>query len=495
MRLVPGIFVLLCVVSCGQQTSSDLSSSSLNAVNTALQGSNARVLGLQLTAGRTVVKLTGRFSETLEARVVDALRTVPGQVNHFKFDWDEKSTTQIQTRFDCAGAARVVYANPRTKPNSISGAKIMLNPGHGYTQLATGNWKYQRPIPPSDGAFLHEDPNNLEMAVPMASALTVVGSLVSSVRDLNLNTSVGISGLETWKEAARHHVQALGVPDHVWNSEGNKLNNDCNQGRDIRVRPFYANYLGVDALIGLHSNASVDSSIRGTRVYYNTEAFTNDIPNESLVQSIDLARDLGNSIVTAIRQDRADLNWGDPIFVGSNQYGETGYAKMPAIIIEVGFHTNPVDAAAMTDPIFRTTLARGIKNGLEQFFGPAIPIPNVPTGLTAAMSSNGRMFLSWLEVGNAEKYKFSATFDGQPVQISGDVPHGLESRGGAVVTFQSNPSPPELQGHEVCFAIQSVNLGGMSTISSSECLPYVFYSNGSLQNTKIPLPKLTIVHP
>ncbi len=494
MRIFLVFMLTVGIIACNQQTTSDLSNSSLNAVNTALQGSGTRVLGLQLTADKTVVKLAGRFSESLESRVVDALRTVPEQVNHFEFDWQRTATPEV--RFACGGATRVVYPNPRAKPSSISGAKVMLNPGHGFTQLDTGNWKYQRPIPPFDGAFLHEDPNNLEMAVPIASALTTVGSLVSSVRDLNMNAGLGVSGLETWKEAARHHVQALGVPDHVWNSEGNKWDNDCNYGRDIRVRPFYANYLNVDALIGLHSNAfTTDSSVRGTRVYYNTEAFTDDIPNESLVQSINLARDLGNSVVAAIRQDRADLNWGDPILVGSSQYGETGYAKMPAVIIEVGFHTNALDAAAMTDPTFRTALARGVKNGLELFFGPALPIPEVPSGLTAAMSSNGRMFLSWLEVGNAQKYKFSATFDGQPVQISGDVPHGLESRGGAVVTFQSKPDAPELQGHEVCFAIQAVNAGGVSTVSSFKCLPYVFYSSDSLQNTKTLLPKLIISHP
>jgi N-acetylmuramoyl-L-alanine amidase len=492
MRLIPGIFVLLCIAACNQQTTSDLSSSSLNAVNAVLQGSEARVLGLQLTADKTVIKLTGRFSETLEARVVDALQNVPGQVKHFEFDWQH--TSKLETRFACGGATRVVYPNPKAKPSSISGAKVMLNPGHGFTQLDTGAWKYQRPLSGNEGAFLHEDPNNLEMAVPIAIALSAVGSLVSSVRDLNLNAGLGISGLETWKEAARHHVQALGIPDHVWNSEGNLFENDCNKGRDIRVRPFYANYLGVDALIGLHSNAFADSSVRGTRVYYNTEAFTDDIPNESLIQSVNLARDLGNSIVTAIRQDRADLNWVDPIFVGSNKYGETGFAKMPAAIIEVGFHTNPIDAAAMTEPTFRNAVARGVKNGLEQFFGAAIPSPEIPMGLTAAMSSNGRMFLSWLEVGNSERYKFSATFDGQPAPISGDVLRGSESRGAAVVTFQSNPSAPELQGHKVCFAIQAVNAGGVSTNSSFQCLPYVFYSSGSLQNN-LNMPRLTLKKP
>jgi N-acetylmuramoyl-L-alanine amidase len=494
MRLISGIFVLLCIAACNQQSTSDLSSSSLNAVNTALKGSNARVLGLQLTAGKTVVKLTGRFSETLEAQMVDALSTLSGQTNHFEFEWQNTSVAKPEPRFACGGATRVVYPNPRAKPSSISGAKITLNPGHGYTQLDTGSWTHQRPIPPSSGAFLHEDPNNLEMAVPIATALRAVGSLVSSVRDLNLNAGLGISGLETWKEAARHHVQALGIPDHVWNSEGNLFENDCNKGRDIRVRPFYANYLGVDALIGLHSNAFADSSVRGTRVYYNTEAFTSDIPNESLVQSADLAQNLGDAVVAAIRQDRADLNWGAPIIIGSNQYGETGYAKMPAVIIEVGFHTNPVDAAAMSDPTFRYALARGVKNGLERFFGAAIAIPEIPMGLTAAMSSNGRMFLSWLEVGNSERYKFNATFDGQPAPISGDVLRGSESRGAAVVTFQNNPSAPELQGHEVCFAIQSLNVRGSSTVSSSVCLPYVFYSSVSLQNT-LKMPKLTIQKP
>jgi N-acetylmuramoyl-L-alanine amidase len=495
MRIFLVFLLTIGAIACNQQTTSDPSNSSLSTVNTALQGSDSRVLSFNETPNKISIGLSGHYSENLETKIINNLTNLD-KSRSLEFHWRFSDVGSQATRATCTGAARVVYPNPKSKPSSITGARIMLNPGHGMTLKDSGIWAYQRPVPPNEGSFLHEDLNNLEMAIPIGTELNNVGAIVSSTRELDFNAGIGLSNLEKWKEAARHHVQALDIPDHVWNSEGNPLGTDCNMGKDIRVRPFYANYLGVDALIGLHSNAfTADSNVRGLRVYYPSVAFTNDIPNESLVQSADLATKLSNSVLAAIQQDFPALGWTATLPIPTDGLGEVNYAKMPAVIIEVGFHTNTIDSAAMTDPNFRLTLARGVKNGLEQFFGAAIPIPEVPMGLTAAMSSNGRMFLSWLEVGNSERYKFSATFDGQPVQISGDVLHGLEARGGAVVTFQSNPSAPKLQGHEVCFAMQSVNARGMSTISSLECLPYVFYSSGSLQNTKTPLPRLTIVRP
>ena len=476
------------VVACVQP-----SSSISDLVNAALQGSHTRVFSLEISPQATKLRLSGVFNEELQSRVITAIEPhLLGKTKALEFEWELKNSAQLQPQAYCSGAARVVYPNPRVKPSSITGAKIMLSPGHGLTQLVSGAWVYQRPIPPSLGAFLHEDPNNLEMSIPISAALVNAGAVVSSSRNLDVLAGVGLSGIEKWKEASRHHVQALGVPDHVWNSEGNDLEGDCNKGRDIRVRPFYANYLGVDALLGLHSNADSSSSARGLRIYYNTEAFTPDIPNTSLVQSADLAEKLTNSILAAIQQDHPELGWSATLPIGSNQYGETGYAKMPSVLIEVGFHTNSTDAAAMQEATFRSALARGIENGLEQFFGAAIPTPSVPTGLTAAMSSNGRMFLAWNEVSSANDYGFFASLNGQPLTISQTVPKGYQPQAAAVAAFEHNPNNPALVGQSVCFAIRASNTSGSSGLSSSACVPYAYYLSASLQQEVKHLPSFVI---
>jgi hypothetical protein len=48
-------------------------------------------------------------------------------------------------------------------------------------------------------------------------------------------------------------------------------------------------------------------------------------------------------------------------------YGENSYATMPSIIVEAGFHTNPDDAAALQDPVFRTAAMKGVEKGYRLF--------------------------------------------------------------------------------------------------------------------------------
>jgi N-acetylmuramoyl-L-alanine amidase len=592
------------VVACGQQSPP---SSIAALVDDALRGSKSRVLALEVAPSRTTLRLSGAFDHALQTRIVGAIeKQLLGKTKALEFDWEFRQPSQLTPQAYCTGAARQAYPNPRAKPSSISGAKIMLNPGHGFTQLVTGGWVYQRPIPPSSGAFLHEDPNNLQMSIPIQTALSNVGAVVSSTRNLDMTSGLGVSGVEKWKEAARHHVQALGVPDHVWNSEGNDFENDCNKGKDIRVRPFYANYIGADALISIHSNAA-DSAVRGLRVYYSTLAFTTDIPAESLVQSADLARKITDSTLAAIQQDRPELGWTATLPIGSNGYGESGFAKMPSVIIEVGFHTNSTDAAAMQETSFRNALARGVKNGLVQFFGPenggdpafpaapqplepgsdttpgveisgdtvtfrwrgvhnatgygffvskspygqanliinrtdiatssrsisysladlralagnnlllkwnmvalqntaegtyssglffilptvTISPPPTPTGLSTAMSSNGRMFLAWNEVSSATNYEFQVSVNAQPRSIDQAVPKGRQPQAGAVAVFESNPVDTTLQGQSVCFAIRANNAEGSSTFSNTSCVPYTYYSRLEMQGIQaLPILKL-----
>ena len=41
---------------------------------------------------------------------------------------------------------------------------------------------------------------------------------------------------------------------------------------------------------------------------------------------------------------------------------------MPAILIEVGYITNPTDAKRLFNPFFQKALAKGIADGIESYF-------------------------------------------------------------------------------------------------------------------------------
>ncbi len=500
MRFFLLLALTIGVVACGQQPKTMGLVESLQpivsraAIKTVLGHGRlleATVVSAVGTSAFVRLRLEGSDELGVEAgeAVADALFT---QVKYLNFDIEVVKPRLISPQaIVCSGDTMYAAFTPRVKP-TLNNARVVINPGHGWTLRDSGAWLLQRPIPPSLGAFLQEDTNNLEQSAVIADVIAPLISSLGSVRNLNFNAGNGVSGYPKWQEAARHHLQALGVEGGVWNSERDAVETDCNSDKDVRSRPLYANYFNADALLSFHSNANPDSSIRGTRVYIANASFFPSTPASKNSQSDALARAIGSGMVAAIRQDLPGLNWADAQVVNGTNHGENRFAQMPSVIVETGFHTNAGDAAAMTNPIFRSAVARGVKNGLEQFFGVAVPVPSVPQDLTAAMSSDGRMFLSWLEVGSAERYSFAATVAGQVASIPQTVLRGSESRGAAVVTFEANPSNPNLLGQEVCFTMQAVNASGSSAASSSVCLPYAFYSSLSVQNAVSKIPKLTI---
>jgi hypothetical protein len=46
-------------------------------------------------------------------------------------------------------------------------------------------------------------------------------------------------------------------------------------------------------------------------------------------------------------------------------YGENNKAIMPAVVLEIGFHTNANDAAALQDPAFRDAAMKGVEKGFR----------------------------------------------------------------------------------------------------------------------------------
>jgi N-acetylmuramoyl-L-alanine amidase len=353
------------------------------------------------------------YEKAQERLLNDVANVLEGKVERLAFAFAPATATPTgpninpQEVFACSGAPRPDFANPRPLPTTLAGTKVMLNPGHGYGLRDNGAWNYERPQintsaqPP---VYVQEDQNNLEVAMRVASALQAGGANVESARNLNKNAGAGVSGLQKWQESAQQHLKASAVPDIVWNSEGNPLESDCTKGKDLRSRPFYANYWGADVLVGLHSNANDNSSARGTWVIYTTVPTLPNTPTSFGPESARLANHIGDNVVAEIRAARPDLNWPAPRFV-DEEYGEVRFAKMPAVLVEVGFHTNPID------------VAQGISKAIKNFVGdggitpPPQPLPApvlLSPGTTTApgpqVTTATPIIFSWNAVAGANRY-------------------------------------------------------------------------------------------
>jgi N-acetylmuramoyl-L-alanine amidase len=262
----------------------------------------------------------------------------------------------------CKGEPTPTFVASQALPKTLLGARVMLNPGHGITKTDEGNWGFQRPQPDGVGVFVLEDDSNVRLAKAIKQELEQAGAVVLATREL-YDTATGKSGLPLWHEATRHHLEQRGVDAGIWDSRGFSLRGDCNLAKDIRARPLYANFERADVLLSLHSNAG-NPLARGTQVFYPTRHFLRAAGADLTKQSRCLAQVLALEVPKRIRLERP---WSNAGVTGSGAYGENGFALMPSVILEVAFHTNALDGAALRSSRFRAALAKGVRAGLERF--------------------------------------------------------------------------------------------------------------------------------
>lgn len=118
----------------------------------------------------------------------------------------------------------------------------------------------------------------------------------------------------------------------------------------LGIRTRMANEWGANAFISIHVNASDITSATGTEAY----VFSRDTP----------AFALGEDITANLSKITGEPNRG--VFVRPSLYVLRNTA-MPAVLVEIGFITNPEEAARMS--IEPSLYARGIYNGILEYYG------------------------------------------------------------------------------------------------------------------------------
>lgn len=237
-----------------------------------------------------------------------------------------------------------------TVPRSVH-SEALVSSSHGYIALHPGReWEFQRPSP----LGLQEDVlsplygDALEDLLEQRSGLVVYRARSRSVE-------LHPEAARPWEHmSARYHLKAL-FPDRadIWNELPNSPDSDREVKEDIRARPNYANHLGVDVMLSLHTNGSVDQGVRGAEVYYH--------------QSKPQDKALGDSILCGMREiiraQRGYENFPVRGMATSGGHGENRIGKMPSVIIETAYHSNPDDVAALQDPVLRSASMKGVEKG------------------------------------------------------------------------------------------------------------------------------------
>ena len=247
------------------------------------------------------------------------------------------------------------------------------------------------------------------------------------------------SGHPRWQMAARHYLPYLGAPAAL-----GELN-------DVVVRPAYANWVGADAYVSVHTNA-FDGSNSGLSSYRYSCGDFPDWSRAPAAEDCDLpagSADLQESVHAALL---AELRQGwDPNFrdVGLRvaDFGELRPLEgIPGVLLELAFHDNlrPVPGARMSDnqaiqdPRWRRTVAWGVLRGLvDSLRGPDVPLPpRAPQGLVCVPHvEGGAIQVAWEPVVGARGYVIEVArgergFDGGtlvegPTHTLPDVPAGV----------------------------------------------------------------------
>ncbi|MEA9587607.1 N-acetylmuramoyl-L-alanine amidase [Xanthomonas sp. WHRI 10064A] len=230
-------------------------------------------------------------------------------------------------------------------PSADADSPVVVSAGHGRTKV-TGGWGWQRPA--MNG--WHEDVDNPTLASKLAEFLRTRSDETITFPRSTSATIEGQTKLPWWQLAAKYHLARI-LPNetNIWNSPDVTSEKD----KDVHSRPRYARYLNAKAIISLHTDAADDTTVRGTRVIYQTGS----TPSQELATAISC------SMKEIINATTGYETWRVNTPTAGN-YGENREAiEVPANLIEVGFHSNPQDAAAFVDPVFQDAAMKGIEKG------------------------------------------------------------------------------------------------------------------------------------
>ncbi len=205
-------------------------------------------------------------------------------------------------------------------------------------------------------------------------------------KDTGAVAGTGLNERDLTMAVARHLASELRARGHAV-----RLTRQDGEGRALTDRTAIANRLEARIFVSLHANSSTFSSVKGAETYYmslddqatdEAAAATAKLENEAgtaddgrsdldlILWDLAQASALNESAELAVAvQTRLNalLDLRDRGVKQAPFVVLTG-ATMPAILVEVGFLSNPTEASRLGSAEHQQALARAIASGIEAFF-------------------------------------------------------------------------------------------------------------------------------
>lgn len=194
-------------------------------------------------------------------------------------------------------------------PYLLAGLTIVVDPGHGGPDPGARG--------PS-GSF--EKNNTLPVGLELAALLRSAGAHVVLTRSTDISPAQG-----TYTERA-----------------------------DLEARTKIANDLKADLFVSLHNDSFSNPAASGSTTYYSSQ-------NPIAAQSKTLAEDIQSELVKSMGLPSRGVK-DAAFYVVKN-------TKMPAVLVEIGFLSNPNEESLLGSPEFQKTAAQGIYRGVLSYRG------------------------------------------------------------------------------------------------------------------------------
>lgn len=210
----------------------------------------------------------------------------------------------------CLCLSLVITANVKEMPvisYAVANKIIVIDPGHGGTDAGAVR-----------GKIIEKD-ITLSISQKLAQELSQAGAAVIMIRN---------SDTDMMPEGQKFHKR-----------------------EDLKVRVQKANESKADLYISIHTNADSNPRWFGAQTFYNPSSEASKLLAESIQG--ELTRILANTTRQALRGDYYVMN----------------NTEMPAVIVEVGFISNPREGELLSKEDYQKKVAYAILSGIAKYEG------------------------------------------------------------------------------------------------------------------------------
>ena len=169
---------------------------------------------------------------------------------------------------------------------------------------------------------------------------------MSNEADINLDVAVELSKI----------LSSMGIVAPLTRTGQKRLYKD-NRNLDLSARPAMANRLKADAFISIHCNGAVSPEANGFEIYTTPGQNNSDKLATAIFESWKEA--------FPAQKKRTDYSDGDPD--KEVNYKVLREANCPAVLVELGFITNPNEERFLVDRHNQHVMALAIAAGIENF--------------------------------------------------------------------------------------------------------------------------------